>query len=138
VALAGAAVEVCGPGWLERSGVPVQLAPKVATAAATVRHDPAETRTVHLPLVRPQEFDSTRTLGLDDFGGTALVAAKSVLHKPPSPLVPALVAAAAVLVVVFLALAWPATPDRANSLDLSVGPAPATSPVPLDLTTDAT
>jgi serine/threonine-protein kinase len=116
----------------------VQLAPKVAAAAATVRHDPAETRTVHLPLVRPQEFDSTRTLGLDDFGGTALVAAKSVLRKPSSPLLPALAAVAAVLAVVFLALAWPATPHRADPLDLTVGPVPAASPVPLDLTSDVT
>ncbi len=138
VALASAAGQVCGPGWLERSGVPVRLEPKVAIAAAASRQDSAETRTVHLPLVRPQEFDSTRTLGLDDFGGTALVAAKSVLHKPASPLLPALVAAAAVLAVVFLALAWPASPDRGNPLDLTIGPARATSPVPLDLTSDAT
>lgn len=136
VALAGAATEALGPGWLERSGVPVQLAPKVAIAAATVRTDPAETRTVRLPLIRPHELVSTRTIGLDDLHGAPLVPARTVLREPRSPLAPALVAAAAVVVLIFLALAWPATPDRANPLGLAVGGAPATAPVTADLTSE--
>lgn len=136
VALAGAASQAFGPGWLERSGVPVQLAPRVATAATSVRVDPGETRTVRLPLVRPQQLESTRTMGLDDFGGAPLVPAKSVLKKPASPLVPALVAAAALVVLVFLALVWPAQTDRPDPLKLKVGAAPVTGPVSTDLTTD--
>jgi serine/threonine-protein kinase len=135
VALAHAAGDVFGPGWLERSGVPVQLAPKVATAAAAVRRPDAETRTVRLPLVRPHEFDATRTIGLDDLAGAPLVPAREVLRRPGrSPLVPALVAAAAVTVLVFLAVAWPSEPERAAPLGLTVGTASAAAPVAVDLT----
>ncbi len=131
VALAGAAATVHGPGWLERSGVPVQLAARVATAAATV-HSTGETRTVALPAVRPMDLESTRTIGLDDLRGAPLVPARTVLAKRPSPLVPSLVAAAAVAALLFLAIAWPAPTNRADPLGLTVGSGAAT----LDLTSD--
>ncbi len=132
VALAGAAADTFGPGWLERSGVPVQLSPRVAIAAA--RPGEAETRTVRLPLVRPQDVTSTRTMGLDDLDGASLVRAGTVLRKPTSPLVPALVATVALALTVFLAIAWPAPAERTGGL--TVGGANAAAPVTADLTSD--
>ena len=129
--LAAAATVVYGPGWLERSGVPVlHLTPRVIAGlnSATAPAPPAEART--RPVARP---------------GATLVGAPS---NPPSTLPPVpeppaassaavlwlrLAAAAAAIVLIVLALLNPARLPHPAVSTLNLGGASVSAPVEVDL-----
>ncbi|SED47930.1 serine/threonine protein kinase [Amycolatopsis tolypomycina] len=129
--LAAAATVVHGPGWLERSGVPVlHLTPRVIAGlnSATAPAPPAEART--RPVARP---------------GATLVGAPSSPppRLPPEPESPAassaavlslrLAAAAAAIVLVVLALLNPARVPHEAAAALRLGGASVAAPVEVDL-----
>ncbi|WP_410606393.1 serine/threonine-protein kinase [Amycolatopsis sp. lyj-109] len=130
--LAAAASVVYGPGWLERSGVPVlHLTPRMIAGlnSATAPAPPAEART--RPVARP---------------GATLVGAPSSPPPslPPDPEPPAtsssaavlwlrLAAAAAAIVLVVLALLNPALLPHPASAAVKLGGASVSAPVEVDL-----
>ncbi|WP_206791760.1 serine/threonine-protein kinase [Amycolatopsis sp. MtRt-6] len=128
--LAAAATVVYGPGWLERSGVPVlHLTPRVIGGlnSATAPSPPVEART--RPVARPQTPDPT------------LVGAPS--NPPPNPppkpdssaavLWLRLAAAAAAVVLVVLALLNPAQLPHPAAGALDLGGSSLAAPVEVDL-----
>ncbi|MDQ7803763.1 serine/threonine-protein kinase [Amycolatopsis sp. A133] len=127
--LAAAATVVYGPGWLERSGVPVlHLTPRVIAGlnSATVPSPPGDERT--RPVARP--------------GATLVGATGGPMGPPPEPdstsgsaavLWLRLAAAAAAIVLVVLALLNPARLPHEVSSTLNLGGAPVSAPVEVDL-----
>lgn len=134
VDLARAATAVFGPGWLERSGVPVHLGPRVMTAIAQQGDARPDAPTVVTPPVRAAAPDPTRAIDPRSLRDGRLRPAGELLRTAPSPLWPGLVAAVALVALVvlpFLAGATAPHPDR--GLGLSVAGQPVTAPVVLDL-----
>jgi serine/threonine-protein kinase len=133
--LAAAATAVYGPGWLERSGVPVlHLTPRVIAGlnSATAPSPPVEART--RPVRRPGP-DPTLT-----GGPTSPPAAGSGPHPDAASgggaaavLWLRLAAAAAAIVLVVLALLNPERLPHQASPTLNLGGAPVTTPVEVDL-----
>ncbi|WP_026422873.1 serine/threonine-protein kinase [Actinokineospora inagensis] len=105
--LSAAATAVFGPGWLERSAVPVHLAPRVTGAISQQLIRQPDAPTVVTPPVRALTADPARTPSA--FRGQELRPASELLGpRGPSPLWPALVAAVALLALVLLPLLSPA------------------------------
>ncbi|MFI5587538.1 serine/threonine-protein kinase [Amycolatopsis sp. NPDC051758] len=136
--LAAAATAVYGPGWLERSGVPVlHLTPRVIAGlnSATAPSPPVEART--RPVRRPGP-DPTLTATT---GGPTSPPAGSGPHPDPAAsgggaaavLWLRLAAAAAAIVLVVLALLTPERLPHEASPTLNLGGAPVTAPVEVDL-----
>jgi serine/threonine-protein kinase len=133
--LAAAATAVYGPGWLERSGVPVlHLTPRVIAGlnSATAPSPPVEART--RPVRRPGP-DPTLT-----GGPTSPPAAGPGPHPDAASgrgaaavLWLRLAAAAAAIVLVVLALLNPERLPHQASPTLNLGGAPVTTPVEVDL-----
>ena len=136
--LAAAATAVYGPGWLERSGVPVlHLTPRVIAGlnSATAPSPPVEART--RPVRRPGP-DPTLTATA---GGPTSPPAGSGPHPGPAAsgggtaavLWLRLAAAAAAIVLVVLALLTPERLPHEASPTLNLGGSPVTAPVEVDL-----
>ncbi|WP_026316470.1 serine/threonine-protein kinase [Actinokineospora enzanensis] len=103
--LSAAATAVYGPDWLERSGVPVHLAPRVTGAISQQLTRQPDSPTIVTPPVRATAPDGTRTLDPADFRGKQLRPASEIIRRTgPSPLWPALVAAVALIAVIVLPL----------------------------------
>ncbi|MBB5959059.1 serine/threonine-protein kinase [Saccharothrix tamanrassetensis] len=105
--LAGAAAEVFGPDWLMRVGLPVHLAPQVASASTRPSTRPSVPReTLDIP-VRATTVDALSPPAV--LGGQPLVPARDLIERrgPARRLVPA----AALLAAVMLALPF-TVPDR--------------------------
>jgi hypothetical protein len=144
--LAGAATAVYGPGWLERSGVPVlHLTPRVI-AGLNSPTAPGEARTrpvarpsgPHATLVAPSGSPDT---GSGPIGGGPDSGRPGDGAGPPDPgrgsraavLWLRLAAAAAALVLVVLALLNPERLPHQASPTLNLGTQPVTVPVEVDL-----
>ncbi|SDD82488.1 serine/threonine-protein kinase [Actinokineospora iranica] len=112
VDLSAAATAVFGPRWLERSGVPVHLAPRVTGAIAQQANRQPDAPTVVSPPVRGLVPEPTRTFRADDLRGKALRPASELLRTGPSPLWPGLVAALALIVLVVVPFTAPKTLDH--------------------------
>jgi hypothetical protein len=134
--LAAAATVVYGPGWLERSGVPVlHLTPRMIAGlnSATAPAPPAEART--RPVARPGATlvgapgGPPRGLppGPDSTGGPAPSGSSAAV------LWLRLAAAAAAIVLVVLALLTPARLPHVASATLHLGGAALSAPVEVDL-----
>ena len=133
--LAAAATAVFGPGWLERSHVPVHLSPRVLSGT-TRTVSTADTPTVLSEPVRGRAPEPTRMY--QDLRGLRPVS--EALRKPgPSPLVPgllALVTLAVLLVLPFLAPRTVSHPDAGTGI--AVDGQPATAVVEADLSRPVT
>jgi hypothetical protein len=126
--LAGAATAVYGPGWLERSGVPVlHLTPRMIAGlnSPTAPAPPADART--RPVQRPATPDPT-------------LSATHIPQQQPEPgpraastLWLRIGAALAALAVVVLALLNPERLPHQASPTLHLGGAPVSAPVEVDL-----
>jgi serine/threonine-protein kinase len=122
--LASAATTVYGHGWLERSGVPVlHLTPRVV--ASLTGPGLREHTTVVTPKVRGATAEPT----LADLGQHQRVGEPQVRR----PLIPALLAAVALIGVVVVALIAPARIPHPGQAAVSVNTAPAGSAVTVDL-----
>jgi eukaryotic-like serine/threonine-protein kinase len=144
--LAGAATAVYGPGWLERSGVPVlHLTPRVIAGlnSPTAPAPPGEART--RPVQRPSGPNPTLVApsgsadGGPAFGvagdGSGLLDAGSdpARGSQAAVLWLRLAAAAAAIVLVVLALLNPERLPHQASPTLLLGTEPVTAPVEVDL-----
>lgn len=137
--LAGAATAAYGPGWLERSGVPVlHLTPRVIAGlnSPTAPAPSGEART--RPVRRPAGPNAT----LAAPGGSAGFAPgeNSGSHPEPTPTAGSaavlwlrLAAAAAAIVLVVLALLNPTRLPHEASASLKLGGDPVATPVEVDL-----
>ncbi|MGX7825716.1 serine/threonine-protein kinase [Actinokineospora sp. 24-640] len=131
VDLAGAATAVFGPGWLDRAGVPVHLAPRVLTAITA--HARPDAPTVATPPVRGAVHEATRTFDPNILRDKGLRPARELMRSAPSPLWPGLVAAVALVVVAVLPFLAGATVEHPTGGGVSVNGQPITAPVTLDL-----
>jgi serine/threonine-protein kinase len=121
VDLAAAATNVYGQGWLERSGIPVlHLSPRVVASLSTGAA-PREELTVVTPKVHGVTADPT--IAADGLGEP----------EPKRPLVPALVAALALLGVIVAALLAPITLPHDEQAGAVVQGTPGAGPVTVDL-----
>ncbi len=123
-ALGAAAAMAYGAGWLERSGIPVQLTPRVVHAAARVPAVTSPSPTQLAP-VHPTGFGALPTVGVAEVGSAPLVPVAQVLARRQSPWPPVLIAVAGVLLLALVALLGQSTPTRPAPLRLTVGGAPA-------------
>jgi serine/threonine-protein kinase len=123
--LAAAATQVFGPGWLERSGVPVlHLTPRVmASLAAPVNGRPDE-RTFAATQLRNTTPDQTRSATRADLD-----------REPPQPsaLWPKLAAFSALLILTVVAFLTPATLPHPAVATVTVDGAGIAEPVTVDL-----
>ena len=132
VDVAGAATAVFGPGWLDRAGVPVHLSPRVMAAITQQTHPDAPT--VATPPVRGARHDPTRTFDPDVLRRDDLRPASDLMRTAPSPLLPGLVAALALVAMVVLPfLAAPGLAHDAVLDGVAVNGQPVTAPVTVDL-----
>jgi serine/threonine-protein kinase len=120
VDLASAATTVYGPGWLERSGIPVlHLTPRVLSALSGSTAGYREGPTVATPKLPPAD--------------PTLVAQPARSAAGKRPLVPALLAAAAVIAIVVVALVAPPVIAHSAQAQVSIEGVSLTSPVKVDL-----
>ncbi|MEV6922648.1 serine/threonine-protein kinase [Amycolatopsis sp. NPDC051106] len=144
--LAGAATAVYGPGWLERSGVPVlHLTPRVIAGlnSPTAPAPPGEARTrpVRRPsgpnptLVAPSgSVDGGPAFGVAGDGSGPLDAGSDPARGSQAAVLwLRLAAAAAAIVLVVLALLNPERLPHQASPTLLLGTEPVTAPVEVDL-----
>ncbi|GLW95543.1 serine/threonine-protein kinase [Actinokineospora globicatena] len=112
--LSSAATAVFGAGWLERSGVPVHLAPRITGAISQQLSRQPDALTIVTPPIRGMTAEPTRTMG--DFRGKELRPASELMsRRGPSPLWPALIATVALIALVVLPFLSPATLDHPPS-----------------------
>ncbi|MFB9909060.1 serine/threonine-protein kinase [Allokutzneria oryzae] len=117
--VAAAATKVYGHGWLERSGVPVlHLTPRVVAALSGTGQS-GETTTVATPAVRAEP--------------TLVELGRQRSEPRPRPLVPALLAAVALVVLVAVALVAPARLPHPEQAEVSVNDAQPGHVVTVDL-----
>ncbi|PPK63575.1 serine/threonine-protein kinase [Actinokineospora auranticolor] len=137
--LSAAATAVFGQGWLERSAVPVHLAPRVSGAISQQLTRQPDLPTVVTPPIRATAQDSTRTLDPGDFRGKQLRPARELIQQPtgPSPLWPALAAAVALVAMVVVPFLAPKAQDHPSSPITIQGKA-LSGPVEVDLTKEFT
>lgn len=134
VDLAAAATAVFGPGWLERSGVPVHLAPRVLGSITQHISAHPNTPTMRTPAVRAVTPEPTRSYEPKLLRGTPLRPASELLRPGPSPVLPGLATAVALVVMVVLPfLASPTVAHPDEGAGITVGGQRATEPVSLDL-----
>ncbi|MFC7612530.1 serine/threonine-protein kinase [Actinokineospora soli] len=132
VDLAGAATAVFGPGWLDRAGVPVHLAPRVMAAITQTTRPDAPT--IATPPVRGTGTDPTRTFDPDVLRRDGLRPASDLLRTAPSPVWPALVAGVALIAMVVLPFLAPASLAHAPVVaGVAVNGQAVTGPVSVDL-----
>ncbi|UVS76621.1 serine/threonine-protein kinase [Actinokineospora sp. UTMC 2448] len=130
VDVAGAATAVFGPGWLDRAGVPVHLAPRVLTAIT--RQSRPDAPTVATPPIRGAAPEPTRTF--DPHALKGMRPARDLLRTAPSPLWPGLVAALALVVMAVLPFLAGPTVDHPTILrDVTVNGQDVSGPVTMDL-----
>ncbi len=139
--LAGAATAVYGPGWLERSGVPVlHLTPRMIAGlnSPTAPAPPGEART--RPVARPSGPNATLVApsgpvapAHGSTGGSLDSAADPARGSQAAVLWLRLAAAAAAIVLVVLALLNPERLPHQASPTLNLGTQPVTAPVEVDL-----
>jgi hypothetical protein len=124
--LAAAATRVFGPGWLERSGVPVlHLTPRVMASLAAPANGHRDERTFPVPRPRNDIPDPTRTATRADLD-----------REPPPPasaLWPKLAAFAALVVLAVVAFLTPATLPHAAAVNVTVEGTGIAAPVTVDL-----
>ncbi|MGH3861730.1 serine/threonine-protein kinase [Actinokineospora sp.] len=109
VDLSAAATAVFGPGWLERSRVPVHLGPRVMGSITQQLHRQPDAATIVTPPVRGTVHEPTRSIDFAEARGRGLRPASELLSQGPSPLWPGLVAAVAVIVLAVLPFMAPKT-----------------------------
>jgi serine/threonine-protein kinase len=137
VDLSAAATAVFGPGWLERSRVPVHLGPRVMGSITQQLHRQPDAPTVVTPPIRGTVHEPTRSIDLADIRGRGLRPASELMGRGPSPLWPGLVAAVAVIVLAvlpFLADKTVEHKDQGQGLTVAGTLADGTRPVSPDLT----
>ncbi|GAA2987951.1 serine/threonine-protein kinase [Actinokineospora diospyrosa] len=106
--LSSAATAVYGAGWLERSSVPVHLAPRISGAISQQLSRQPDAPTIITPPIRGTTIDPTRTLG--DFRGKELrPASELIAQRGPAPLWPALIATVALVALVLFPFLSPTT-----------------------------
>jgi serine/threonine protein kinase len=135
VDLSAAATAVFGPGWLERSKVPVHLGPRVMGSITQQLHRQPDAATIVTPPVRGTIHEPTRSIvDFAEARGRGLRPASELLSQGPSPLWPGL--AAAVLVIVLAVLPFMA-PKTLGHIDdgqgITIDGQPMGAPVVLDL-----
>ncbi|MFC5286779.1 serine/threonine-protein kinase [Actinokineospora guangxiensis] len=131
VDIAGAATAVFGPGWLDRAGVPVHLAPRVM--AAITQQGRPDMPTVATPPVRGVGHEQTRTFDPDLLRRDGLRPASELIKRAPSPLWPGLLAALAAVLMVVLPFLAPANAAHPSVVDgLTVAGQPVSEPVTVD------
>jgi serine/threonine-protein kinase len=129
VLVAQAAGTCFGPGWLDRAGLPLHLAPAVLAAATRtgtgvvpVPAQPMAGTTIVLPAAQPTVALNPPVVGLDDVNVSSLVPVQEVIRRPPSALPAFGVAAVGAVLLGMLALLGPASaPAPGSALNLSVG-----------------
>ncbi|GLZ40326.1 serine/threonine-protein kinase [Actinokineospora sp. NBRC 105648] len=128
--LSTAATVVFGAGWLERSAVPVHLAPRVTGSISQQMSRQPDAPTVITPPIRAMTSEGTRTLEPADFRGKQLRPASELMRPTgPSPLWPGIVAAIAVVTLIVVAFLAPSTlrhPPSTLVLDGQTADAPVT------------
>jgi hypothetical protein len=127
--LAAAATRVFGPGWLERSGVPVlHLTPRVMASLAAPANGHRDERTFPVPVVplsRNEVPDPTRSATRADLDREP--------PKPASALWPKLAASAALVVLAVVAFLTPATLPHTAAVNVTVDGAGIAEPVTVNL-----
>ena len=138
VDLAAAATAVFGLGWLDRANVPVHLSARVMGAVATQTGRLTEPATMITPRVRGTVPEPTRATSPGDLRGQTLMPASELLAPSRSPLVPALVAIAALVGLIVLTLVSPTAlghPDKVQVAVGAVGALDLSKPVPVTVAT---
>ncbi|WP_436493329.1 serine/threonine-protein kinase [Actinokineospora sp. HUAS TT18] len=138
VDLSAAATAVFGPGWLERSQVPVHLGPRVMGSITQQLHRQPDAPTVITPPVRGTVPEPTRSIDLADLRGKGLRPASELMSPSgPSPLWPGLAGAVAVIVLAMLPFLAPTTVTHDPTIQgLQVDGQSVPGQVRLDLTRD--
>ncbi|MBC6447026.1 serine/threonine-protein kinase [Actinokineospora xionganensis] len=134
VDLSAAATAVFGPGWLERSRVPVHLGPRVMGSITQQLHRQPDAATIVTPPVRGTVHEPTRSIDFAEARGRGLRPASELMRQGPSPLWPGL--AAAVLMIALAALPFMASKTlqhKADGQGLAIDGQPVSGPVALNL-----
>ena len=137
VMVAEAANACFGPGWLDRVGTPLHLAPAVLAAATRsgtggvpVPAQPSAGTTLVLPSAQPTVALNQPAVGLDDVNVSSLVPVQDVLRPPRSALPAFLAAAVGALLLAALAMLGPvSSPVPGSPLNLAVGGGPVAGSV---------
>ncbi|SDJ36253.1 serine/threonine protein kinase [Actinokineospora alba] len=134
VDLSAAATAVFGPGWLERSRVPVHLGPRVMGSITQQLHRQPDAATIITPPVRGTVHEPTRSIDFAEARGRGLRPASELMRQGPSPLWPGLAAAVLVIVLAVLPFMAPETLEhKADGQGLAIDGQPVSGPVALNL-----
>lgn len=134
VDLSAAATAVFGPGWLERSRVPVHLGPRVMGSITQQLHRQPDAATIVTPPVRGTIHEPTRSIDFAEARGRGLRPASELMRQGPSPLWPGLAAAVAVIVLAVLPFMAPKTLAHTDDgQGITIDGQPMGAPVALNL-----
>lgn len=134
VDLSAAATAVFGPGWLERSRVPVHLGPRVMGSITQQLHRQPDAATIVTPPVRGTVHEPTRSIDFAEARGRGLRPASELMRQGPSPLWPGLAAAVAVIVLAVLPFMAPKTLAHTDDgQEITIDGQPMGAPVALNL-----
>lgn len=134
VDLSAAATAVFGPGWLERSRVPVHLGPRVMGSITQQLHRQPDAATIVTPPVRGTVHEPTRSIDFAEARGRGLRPASELMRPGPSPLWPGLAAAVAVIVLAVLPFMAPKTLAHTDDgQEITIDGQPMGAPVALNL-----